>query len=539
MIQYIVSIIVLVVVPLLTTMARADSWVTTLLLERQMGDVADECLINLINMYANAIADGIVTNAALNNVGTDFPTGKKLKDESLYFQGLRVFSNFDWELGRQLRQSPIGRCLPERSTLVFARLSRSYLEHTKQAFSVEVDKALRIRDVLELDMPDFTIAYAPVADLESDAEGNILISKRLRADVLAGARVFLSDLDRWSESDQRLATRMKTVVQGLTPVAFAMGLRIPPAAPGNSSLSLEAYFPPIYELDVGDVDRIDTLIISKGIPMKELPKPVDISVAKLTHIGYIPEGNRRSNQIMKLELRKDFAKPDLVESFAVFGSLGDDVDLSALLPMSFDDFRNGVYVGFHPTVPTAGLPVAIRPLAEEFNRRASELRFEARIHRLRLLLNREATASAAAYDRLNPLLQPYFSMRDSDISFRVYSAVKEAKAAGGLRLVGFTCESQDGGFHCWQDFGAYDELLSHLQSGEGGEPRDTVWILYRRVLNSLVRLNARFIINWNIRAIERAIDLQFHEIVDEVVSKQAEKRADVAGRLENAVFGGE
>ena len=60
--------------------------------------------------------------------------------------------------------------------------------------------------------------------------------------------------------------------------------------------------------------------------MVALPKVINISVAKLTHIAYLPTSSKEVDQLIQVNLNKDFKNANEVKTAVFFGRLGPEKD---------------------------------------------------------------------------------------------------------------------------------------------------------------------------------------------------------------------
>ena len=130
----------------------------------KLAGARNECLYNLFNIYSNAIADGLVVNGALTGLGTESPAGKQLESDSLYFQLLRIYSAFDWEMGRQLRFESADRCLPSDVNVASGVFSRAYLSSLAKPDAEEVGKLKRAIATLTPEAPTFEVVQIDQSD---------------------------------------------------------------------------------------------------------------------------------------------------------------------------------------------------------------------------------------------------------------------------------------------------------------------------------------------------------------------------------------
>ena len=134
-------------------------------------------------------------------------------------------------------------------------------------------------------------------------------------------------------------------------------------------------------------------------------------------------------------------------------------------------------------------------------------------------------------------MKPHFVLRDSDLSFRLHQVSGSPEESTTLTRVGFICEptTSDAKQNCYRDFGAFTDLHNYLVEGSG----KLTTTLARRtmaVINLLVKHNSRFLINWNMEAIEKAMDTEFAAVVSDFLDRQDERRHDIRSRLEQTFY---
>ena len=525
-----------------------DNYTETVYVHQKLVDAPDECFYNLFNLYSNALADGLVVNGARTGLGTDVPAGEgSLQTDSLYYQLVRIYSYFDWEMGRQLRLEMGDRCLPSDVSLGNGMLPKRYVASFPTPYVKEVSKVKRALQTLSPDLPTFEVVRLDEKTFPQSYENGIAFTQDWREQLRMGVLEKLRYIETMSGQSADLKEKLMALGMAYNPLALTLNAHFPDGDKSKSQLWMEGYLPPIYEIDIPDVDRVETWTLNRGLSKTELPKSIDISIAKLTHLGYLYDPTAKRTPLIKFQLFKDFSKPDEVQTRVFFGELADSARaenvVSGVLPIRIDDYRNALFISFYPNLAVAESDNFLaRNLKEMFNRVANQYRLDARIHRLNLSLVRPASSSEAAYDSTDPALKPRFNLKESDISFRMHRYTDAAREMKTLQGLGFRCEktSPNQPQDCFMDFGAYDEFLRFLENEDSQANRGglgtSLFNLYKQALNLLARLNTKLVIDLNIRGIEDAIDVQFVEILEKAMEKQDEARDRIRDKLSRKIF---
>ncbi len=528
--------------------AYKDTYTETVYVHQKLTEAPDECFYNLFNLYSNALADGLVVNGARTGLGTDLPAGESsLETESLYYQLVRIYSYFDWEMGRQLRLEMGDRCLPADVSLGNGVLPKAYVKAFPTPYVSEVSKVKRALKTLSPDLPTFEVVRLDERTFPQTYSTGIAFTADWREQLRQGILAKLDYIESMSAQASDLKEKLMALGMAYNPLALSLNAHFPDGDKSRSQLWMEGYLPPIYEIDVPDVDRVETWTLTRGLSKTELPEPIDISIARLTHLGYLYEPGIKRTPLIKFQLFKDFSRPDEVQTRVYFGQLEDSAGAAnpegGVLPIRFDDYRNALFISFYPNLPVAeGDNFLVRNMKDMFNKVANQYRIDARIHRLNLSLVRPASSSEADYDRRDPTLKPRFNLKESDISFRMHRYTDAAREMKTLQGLGFRCEKTTAGQpnDCYLDFGAYDQLLSFLENEDSQASRGflgmSLFTVYKQALNLMARLNTKLIIDLNIRGIEDAIDVQFVEILEKVMEKQDEARDRIREKLSQRIF---
>lgn len=515
-----------------------DKAIDTLVLSKDLVSARSECQYHSLNFLNNALAEGLIRNGAVQGLGTDNPAGKKLRGESLYFQMVRIVSIADWEMLMALGEKK-SDCLVEKLSLNFGVLPLDYAASLPEPFPGETDKLRRAAGVVNPALGDFKVleidgmetpkAWPSASSFPPDYQKALYegVMEKVRfASRAIGGQPSLSALDK-----------ARSLAAAYTPYSVSLNALFPQQKPKGSQYYLEAYLPPFYALSTPDEARVETWKLTPGLKKTPLPKEIDISVARLTHIGYMLDSDHTQTPMIKVQVFKDFNEPNRIKTRFTFGRVDPKGAAKGSIPLDFSNYRDALYISFYPNMAADKKDNAIvKAFKSQFNTIAKGVEVEARIHQLTLNLERQKPG-----DTLESLyLKPRFSMKDSDISFRLHRAPSDTGEADKMKKVGFTCQPKDGKLDCYQDFGAYTELALFLNNDFKG-PADgklttKISELFKDLLNRVVKQNVKWVIDWNIETIEKAIDEQFIQIFEDLVEKQDESNEKIRVRLEEALF---
>ena len=515
--------------------------IDALVLSQSFVQTVSPCRYHFTNLFADALSEGLLRNGALTGLGTDNPAGKKLATDSLYFQGVRIASILDWELGQRLKDRDLG-CLPEEVGLELAALPQDYAVSMTHPFPEEVTKIKKAAAEINPSLGEFTVVSRetpsslgrwpaslahPPAHVEALRRG---VADKLKFAIAAVA-----------QTDSELQ-RLKGLAAAFSPllIAFQGNFRGPPTA----KFYTEAYLPPFYELAASDWDKVLTWQLTRGLKKRPLKLPISISVATLTHVGYLSDSEPDSQPLIKVQVAKNFISPDLIQTRIIFGRLAAAGPEKGAVPMDFKNPNDAFYISFYPNLTVAdGDSSQVRAMKERFNAIANPVKIDARIHQLTLYLKRPAVPAVAGADAL--LMKPRFSLKDSDISFRMHIYTSDEGEKKTLTGLGFNCQPQPGQSesHCFFDFGAYTDLRDFVLKDDQGVAKGGIGAAiaarFKALLNDVTRLNVKFVLDWQMNDIEAAIDKELAAIFEDIVGGQVENRRKVSDRIEARLFGGD
>ena len=501
-------------------------------------DAPSECRNTLINVLSNSIADGLLANGALTGLGTDYPTGKKLASDSFYFQMLRIVSVVDWELKQAVAEALSQGCMPQDISIGSGTFDKNYAASLPERFQSAATALRRAESLLPISMNLPTIVQVDTMETPQAWPSQSTLPPVHRQAQIAGTNAKLRYSREMISQNQDIKEKLRAMLAALTPVASTLTASIPPVGSGDPKIYAEFYLPPLSEFNAKDINDVNTWQLSRGIKTMALPREVDVNVARITHIGYLTSPEEAREPLIKLQLFKDFKKPDQLQVRIIFGELDPNGADQGTLPLNFTNYKNAFFISLYPNLVIYPDDSRIlRSLKSDINTVANQFRIEARIHQITLNLVRESKKDPTKHGIDSVLLKPRFALKDSDLSFRLYQVSDGVNEANGLTRVGFICEpaTSEAKQNCYRDFGAFTDLHNYLVEGSG----KLTTTLARRtmsVINLLVKHNSRFLINWNMEAIEKAMDVEFAAIVSDFLERQDDRRRDIRSRLEQTFY---
>lgn len=519
---------------------RGDGYLPSFFMSERLTQAPNECISNFANVSTDALADGLLMNGALTGLGTNTTVGPRLATDSFYFQALRIFSIFDWRFSEVLREQRV-TCLPEKFAFGMAYLPQSYTGGLPQPYQEDAKKLRETLKAISRDASDFAAVevdaiYKPQRWPNTPAGNN-----EFRKQVSDGALSRLAMIRRDAERTDDLKVRLKGMAAAFAPLTASYNAEFPTTL-AQGKAYIEALLPPLYDLEIKDFDKPKTWKLTRGMKKVELPRVVDISIAKLTHIGHLSNLPDSDEPVIKFQFFKEFEYPDKVVMRIVFGKVSPQGSEAGYLPMEYRDYRSALFVSFFPNLEIKPEDSGVIQRAkQEFNQLANVIRVDARIHQLTVELQRKPGKNPLRDGVDSLILTPHFSMRDSDISFRVYLDPNSPTGRQHLEAAGFVCQgSDDARAECYRDLGAFEEFSKYFSDEENGLASmsgNSGWAgRFRSALNVLIRYNTKFLINWNMGAIEKAIDAQFVEIFSAFADRQLDARSKIAERLEREIF---
>lgn len=516
----------------------AGQSVDALTLSQSLVDAPAACRFHLINLLADSLSEGLLRNGAISGLGTANPAGKKLGGDGLYFQAVRMISIFDWELGMRLAANESG-CLIDQAGLQLGVYPVDYTRQLGHPFAADVAKIKKAAVKVNGSLNKFEVLSLEAAEkIEAWPQGSGYPAVHQKA-LLQGMR----DKVKYTQNAISQNTDEQAKLKGLAAAFSPFVLTFQGAFKGGSGARIygEAYLPPLNELAADDWDKVSTWRLTPGLSRYQLKKPVNIAVAVLTHVSYLSERDVQSQPLIKVQMMKDFAQPDRLATRVLFGRLDPEGSEKGVIPIDFKNYRDAFHVSFYPNISVSkddnGM---LANFKRQFNEIANQIRIDARIHQLTLNLVRPPEAVSGDADNLR--LLPHFSLKDSDISFRMHRYTADSGERRALGAVGFRCQPQaaDAQFDCFIDFGAYTDLSDFVLKGDQGVAHGRLATVladaFKALLRSVIRYNVKYIVDWNIHEIEDAIDKELIAMADEFTSSQVDGRRRIQDKLESRLF---
>lgn len=508
------------------------------LIHEDLVNASSECRNPLVNLIVSSMTDGLLRNSAVSDLGVENPVGKAMKTDSVYFQILRIASIFDYELAQGIQDSKITPCLPQSFGVQIGSFSKDYLKTLPSAFPEDSKKLREVALLIKSDLGEFQIKssrdHETVAAWPKTSSYPEALQKALRLGV---AEKIDQSAKRRNQNDD-LGQKLEGMATTFAPLYIAMNSNF---ARESTKTYIEAYIPPLYELENAESENLADWKMTEGIKRRALPRPADISVAKLTHIAYLQNPDPKDKPLIKVQLFRDLKDPNRLKSRIFFGKWDDQAQEKGVLGIDVRDYRNAFVVAFHPFAAIKdGDNAILKKAKEELNAVTSVYKIDARIHRLAIDLVRNAADAKTKASAMS--FHPKFSMKDSDISFRLNQTVDLGRDRDVLIKLGFNCDQIEGAKRvCYRDFGVYSELRDFFLRGEDPKPEDNNLLTrignkFRETVNQLIAFNVKMVIDWNMKVIESAIDDQFDAILSDLVNQQADLHKKVNERLESRLF---
>ena len=521
-----------------------DSAIDTIIIGSETLATPSACTANIFNIYADAADNALLLNGAMTGLGTDYPMGKKLATDGFYYQCLRIYSFFDWNIAEELKSSTAtNRCLPEKVRFVYGVFNKDTVRNMNHPHQADVDKFRKAMGILFSSPVNFDLVSSDNLDAPAMWPRRTTLSPNLVSSNLDGTIRKLTYTRTTSSQNFDVTEKLKAMLAANNPLSMFFSADFPQGAPSSGRMLLEAYLPPMHDFDIPDASTPSSWTMTEGTRRYELPKQIDISVARLTHVGYLYENSADRYPLIKLEMYKDLAVPNLIKTRVTFGELSTDNDTPGMLPVSSKNFRNTLYIGFYPNFSVNDGDSAVQRTAkQQFNAIFNGFKIDARIHRLSLDLNRLPSSGTSALFPDLTVLHPHFDMKDSEISFRVHRYLNDTTEITAFKALGFACEAADtaGNVDCHLDMATQSDLSDFFTNQNtalaGTSFKSRLAAALRAAFSYAVSTNTKLIINWNSATIEQAIDQEFLKLFEILMDKQVNVRERIRARLDQEIF---
>ena len=530
-------IVALLAATLVATPARASRDAVLYRVSREAGDAS---VYDLWNLVAQALAYGLVTNGARTGLGHEAETGPRLTTESLYYQALRIYSYFDWEFRRALVAEPDSGALPASLVVLAGRFPASALASRQDEGRDELAKLERLWRILAPERAPVAFRRLGADDLRLDPGARTaVIDDRLRAALWDATAAALSVLSAraYAPDASPVRDKLEAMLTAYAPLAtlFHAGFERGPAV---GYTRLVAFLPAFHTLEADDADHPESWFLTKGLARTELPHPVQISIAELTHLSYLEDADAADAQAIQLELRRDLDEPDRVTSVVSFGALRPGLTDE---PLSLDtsDYRNTLYVRYRVHLASGEDDNALVCwVKDQLNGALGRFEIDARIHELTLHLVRRSHGSFAEDAEADELLRPQFSLAGSKSRF-AHRRTDDVVERAALVAAGFVCEpAAHGDHHCWQDFWSWDHFMEQFVSGRvvPGVSDSRLGRMYQSLISRIVGFATQQVLDRSIPDIENAIDRELARLVNEALDRVSTARETLTSRLHTGLF---
>ena len=513
---------------------QAPGYVDALLIQSDLVLAEGKCRNPLINLMSNSFTDGILRNGATSNLGMENPVGKKMKERGLYYQLLSIGSIIDHEFTDGIANPQTTPCLPKQVGFHLGTFSKQYIDAAPKVFSDDQAQITEASKILKKNVDLLQIASIAVTEDPKVWPESSKMPKDFQVALQKGTQSKLESGRNFRQADS--VEKLQGIAAAFSPLYVSMSATFDRK---NSKAYMEAYLPPMVEIE-NLSQKTDDWTVKQGLKRIPLEKPVDIKIAKMTDIGYLQDPSSADLPIIKAQMFKDWKDPNRVKARIFFGKLTSEGPEKGALSIDFRDYRNAFYVGMQPEISIKDNDLEIvKKVKRDLNATISVYRIDARVHRLGIDLVRTPPKPESWASDLD--FRPKFSMKNSDISFRLHHMVDDATDLNFLKFLKFTCvktgEKVD---DCYRDFGVYTELRDFFLTGQS-EPQEKNLLTriakkFRDVVNNIIAINVKFVIDWNMGTIEEAIDDQLPDIIGNILKRQAEMQDVTKARLERELL---
>ncbi len=500
-------------------------------------DAADrQRLAAFFNLASNAASYGMVMGSARTGLGTALPVGTSIPGLSLYYQALHSYSAFDWEFQRLLIESEEAEPLPEEIALLAGRFPEAFVEGLTDEDLKEVGVAQRFARAAIPNLRPFAFRMlGENAQALSREAGGIRFSEEAREALWRGTRAKLELIDAraCSPNAAALEDKLLAMAQAFAPLCTMYAAHFDNEKCSESFTRLKVYLPALHSLHADDVDDPSGWHLERGIASLELPAPLQVRAARITHASYLASQVREREQGIRLEVRRDFSAPQRVTLQMGFGhyfsSSSED-----LLGFDASEAGDALHLRLHGHVPVeAGDSVRVRTAKERANKALEGFSVEARVHILTLHLMRDEVEGGD-----EQLLRPQFSLEESKMSFRIERIATNRAERLSLQAAGFSWDELESGegYRCWREFWTWDRLREFF-GGEEGSGLGTMFVTGReKLLGQVIGRATKVVLDHSIESIEKSLDEEIARLVGEGLQRYATARDVLASRLHAGLF---
>lgn len=496
--------------------------------------VPDKCLFHLSNMGSSSLATGLLVNGSRTGLGDKNPVTKKVKAQGLYYQGLNIVSLMDQEFMRQVYHKRLG-CLPEEIGILVGTFDQKFIQSrvpSKRKMVKKVERSLRI---MFPDFPELEVRKMPDEEFRFSAEqpwkGETYNVLRKAIDRQ------LAEINGLTKGPTKIdiVKKLQVIYHAFVPLSTWSYINLPKENTRDGSIKASVIMPPFHQLRGEDKEDPKSWFLEKGLKMTELPKIINISVAKLTHLAYLEKQKKFVKNLIRFDFSKDFRKPHEVDTEVSFGRLYEK-NKGIYVSTAHHEDALVVRFNFHLQVFEKDNAM-VKKIKGFMNKLGENFITDARIHKLGIKLKRNAQDTTASGTFDEAIFKPTFSLEKSKISFRIYRKTKKKREKKALEMARFKCVKEGELFICSRDYWTWDTFFDDVESGRLLTLKTGKFRRFSdRILAKTAGAFTKFIINTNIKRIESAIDMELMEVLEYYMEKFANGRKTINERINKGLF---
>lgn len=499
-----------------------------------INNIPEKFLYRLANMVSSSISTGLLVNGSRTGLGDKSSLMNKTKAQGLYYQGLNIVSLLDQEFMRQIYHENVGP-LPEEIGVLTGTFSQKFINSRPPNKSSMIKKLERSFQLLFPEFPKLEVRKMQDSEFKGSVDSPwVGKTYNVLRQAIDSQLAEIHQLTKGPRS-MDIVKKLKTLYHAFVPLSIWSYAHLPKKNLRDGFIKASVVLPPFHQLKGDKGEDPKTWFLEKGLKMTKLPKVINISVAKLTHLAYLGTQKDFIKNIIKVDLSKDFRKPNEVETKISFGRLTEGKEG---IHVSTGHEQDALVIRFklHLEVFENDNSM-VRSIKNFMNGLGENFIIDARIHQLGLTLKREAKDTTASSTFEKAILSPRFSLEHSKISFRVHRTTSSASEKKALELAFFKCIKKDNEFDCYRDYWTWSMFFEDMENGRLLTLRtNKIQLFTERLLAKAAGAFTKFIINTNIGRIETAIDLEMMEVLEFYMEKFAETRKTINERINKGIF---
>ena len=292
------------------------------------------------------------------------------------------------------------------------------------------------------------------------------------------------------------------------------------------------FLPPLFELETPEENDPFSWYLRDGIDKFAIkPKPVDISIGRLTHLSYPLDKKATDQRLIRLKVSKDFRHPDVILTSTSFGRL---VHENGDIRFDYDQPEDGLVVHWHPNLPE-------NSITSWLTNEMRQIQVKAVIQHLNLALSRPEPVTITNVNN-PPIMTPKYISRtildsqypqiakklegsqiyfESERRFQKDHQVGVFSGTTFYRMLGFNCTETDSEVFC--------QLIMTTADTKGSS-------VFEKVRNFASKHLTRFIVGFIIPNIETALDEHIGEIIEELFDELSENQNKVLDPIRQGLF---